>query len=203
MNKQYSVMPPLLEGLHEVVSRWRWVLVWGILLIVLGMFAVAFPFIVSLTTAVFIGWMILIGGIFELGTTFSARGWQGVLFYLLLGAVDILFGLLIIARPGETVGLFTLLIAAMLFVSGVFRTGYALFTMAPYWGAALASGIISILCGVMIAAEYPESAFWVIGTFVGVSLIMRGVSTTSFAWGMRRLDQRFEGRRKEKPAQTA
>jgi len=79
----------------------------------------------------------------------------------------------------------------------------AVFTRVPNWGITLLSGVVSILCGVLIAAEWPESAIWVVGTFVGVSLLMRGVSTTSLAWGLRRLDQRFEGRRKEKPLQSA
>jgi uncharacterized membrane protein HdeD (DUF308 family) len=197
------VMPLLLEGLQGVVSRWRWILAWGILMIVLGLVALATPFTVSLGTTLFVGWMILLGGIIELGTTFSARGWQGVLFYLLVGILDILFGLLVISRPIEALGMFTLFFAAMLFVAGVFRACLAVFTHAPNWWVSLLSGIVSILCGVMIAAEWPESAIWVVGTFVGVSLVMRGVSTTSLAWGLRKLDQRFEGRRKEKPAQIA
>ena len=197
------VMPLLLEGLHEIVSRWRWILAWGVLMIVLGLVALATPFTVSLGTTLFVGWMILLGGIIELGTTFSARGWQGVLFYLLVGLLDILFGLLVISRPIEALGMFTLFFAAMLFVSGVFRSCMAVFTRVPNWGVSLVSGVVSILCGVLIAAEWPESAIWVVGTFVAVSLLMRGISTTSLAWGLRRLDQRFEGRRKEKPVQSA
>ena len=100
------VMPLVLEGLHGVVARWRSILAWGILMIVLGVIALATPFIVSLGTTVFVGWMIVLGGIIELGTTFSARGWQGVLFYLLLGVLDILFGLLVISRPIEALGMF-------------------------------------------------------------------------------------------------
>ena len=80
------VMPLLLEGLGEIQSRWKWIFFWGTMLTCLGLLAVAFPFIVSLSTAVFIGWMILLGGVLELGTAFHARGWQGVLFYLMVGA---------------------------------------------------------------------------------------------------------------------
>ena len=95
------VMPLLLEGLGEIQSRWKWIFFWGTMLTCLGLLAVAFPFIVSLSTAVFIGWMILLGGVLELGTAFHARGWQGVLFYLMVGALDIFFGLLVISRPAE------------------------------------------------------------------------------------------------------
>ena len=192
------VMPLLLEGLGEIQSRWKWIFFWGTMLTCLGLLAVAFPFIVSLSTAVFIGWMILLGGVLELGTAFHARGWQGVLFYLMVGALDIFFGLLVISRPAEALGILTLLIAAMLFVSGVFRSGLALFTMAPLWGASLLSGIVSIFCGVMIAAEWPESAIWVVGTFVGVSLLMRGVATASLGWGLRGLGLKWESRQKLK-----
>jgi uncharacterized membrane protein HdeD (DUF308 family) len=124
-------------------------------MVVLGLVALATPFTVSLGTTVFVGWMILLGGIIELGTTFSARGWQGVLFYLLLGVLDILFGLLVISRPIEALGMFTLFFAAMLFVAGTFRSCMAVFTQAPNWGMTLASGIVSILCGVLIAADWP------------------------------------------------
>ena len=106
--------------------------------------------------------------------------------------------MLVISRPAEALGILTLLIAAMLFVSGVFRSGLALFTMTPLWGASLLSGIVSIFCGVMIAAEWPESAIWVVGTFVGVSLLMRGVATASLGWGLRGLGLKWESRKKLK-----
>jgi uncharacterized membrane protein HdeD (DUF308 family) len=64
----------------------------------------------------------------------------------------------------------TLFIAAMLLVAGVLRATMA-FQMRPVrgWRWVLAGGVMSVLLGVAIIAQWPVSALVAIGLFVGSS----------------------------------
>ena len=52
------------------------------------------------------------------------------------------------------------------------------------WGWALASGIIDLILGVMIWQEWPASALWVIGLFLGV---FRGINWIALGLALRRI----------------
>ena len=44
------------------------------------------------------------------------------------------------------------------------------------WGWPLVGGIISIILGLLIIAQWPISGFWVIGLFVAIEMIVSGWS---------------------------
>ena len=53
-----------------------------------------------------------------------------------------------------------------------------------YWS--LLSGVISIVLGGMIIAQWPESGLWVIGLFVAIELVFNGWSTIFVALAARK-----------------
>ncbi len=44
------------------------------------------------------------------------------------------------------------------------------------WGWMVFSGIVSIVFGVMIYRQFPESALWLVGVLVGVRLVFSGMA---------------------------
>jgi uncharacterized membrane protein HdeD (DUF308 family) len=60
----------------------------------------------------------------------------------------------------------------------------------PNWGWAALDGGIAVLLGGMIWAEWPSSALWVIGTFLGINMIFRGWAWVMFALAARQICQR-------------
>ena len=57
-------------------------------------------------------------------------------------------------------------------------------TASPYrrgWGWLLASGIVSVVLGWMIWAQWPASGLWVIGLLVGIQLLFTGWSLVMLA----------------------
>ena len=50
------------------------------------------------------------------------------------------------------------------------------------WGWAVASGVITLLPGVMIVAHWPASSFFVLGMFLGIGLIF--IDTTWITTGL-------------------
>ena len=79
-----------------------------------------------------------------------------------------------------------MILAVLLLAGGAGRIVTAVIARFPHWGMSVVSGLVSVLLGGMIWAEWPESALWVIGTFIGIELIFRGASWIGLGLSARR-----------------
>lgn len=79
----------------------------------------------------------------------------------------------------------TLMIALFLMVGGIFRMIFAISERFSGWGWVLLNGAVSLMLGLLIYKQWPASGFWVIGTFLGIDLILNG-----WGWIMLALDAR-------------
>jgi uncharacterized membrane protein HdeD (DUF308 family) len=189
-------MNPLLAGLEGVRRNWGWFLVLGIVLILLGCFAIVSPWVATVAAVLTLGWLILFSGVCEAVAAFGARQYGGVLLHLLGAVLSIVVGLLIVAHPVAGAAGLTMLLAAFFLVAGVFRIGAAVALRFPNWGWSVLGGLVTALLGGLIWAEWPSSALWVIGTFVGIELLFRG-----WGWVMLALAARQFPRAADRPAE--
>jgi uncharacterized membrane protein HdeD (DUF308 family) len=134
-----------------------------------------------------IGVLLLLGGIAETVGAFWCRGWSGFFLHLLSGLLSIVVGVLFLRAPVNALLALTLLVACFLMVGGIFKIVAALSYRFGAWGWALASGIIDLILGVMIWQDWPASALWVIGLFLGINLVFRGVNWIALGLGLRAL----------------
>jgi len=107
---------------------------------------------------------------------------------LLVGVAYVCFGGYLIARPVLGVASLTLLLASLFLIEGILDI--VLFVkMRPMQGSSwvLLDGIVSLLLGLMIYMQWPSSAAWAIGTLVGVSLIVSGVSRVMMSMAVRKV----------------
>lgn len=178
---------PLLAGLAEVCRNWGWFLALGVGQLILGTFALVASGVMTIATVLLLGWLVVVGGVFEAVVAFWARQWSGFFLHLVAGVLYIVFGGLMLAHPVGSAAGFTLLIAAMLLTSGVFRIIAAASIQHPNWGWAALDGAVSVALGLLIWVEWPASALWVIGTFVGIDMIFRGWAWVMFGLAARRL----------------
>jgi uncharacterized membrane protein HdeD (DUF308 family) len=177
----------LRHGLNALRGNWFWFVLLGIALIVLGFVALGSVVISSLATAVALGMLILLGGIAEAVGAFWCRGWSGFFLHLLSGVLSIVIGLFFLRAPGDALLALTLLVACFLMVGGIFKIVAALSYRFGAWGWALAGGIIDLILGILIWQQLPASALWVIGMFVGINLVFRGVNWIALGLGLRAL----------------
>lgn len=168
-------------GMEEVRLKWCWFLWLGIGLVLLGMIALGATAVTAVLWSIMFGWIVVIGGVIETSVAFSARKWSGFLLQLLVGLLNIVVGVLIVSHPVASAAGLTLVLAMLFLTTGMFRTMSAVALRYPNWGWALVDGLISIVLGVMIWAEWPGSTQWVIGTFVAVVLLFRGFSWVMFS----------------------
>jgi len=58
----------------------------------------------------------------------------------------------------------------------------------------LLDGIITLVLGFLIWNRWPSSSLWVIGTFVGISMVMTGTTRLMMALAVRKLASRVDDR---------
>ena len=181
----------LLNAEREHLGRnWFWLLLLGILLIVVGLVAIGHACLATLASVIFLGILFVIGGAVEIVNAFWARHWRGFWMHLLAGILYVVLGFFMVQQPAETAVAFTLVIAVMFFVGGIFRIVLALVEHFEGWGWVLLNGVITLILGIMIWRGWPAASFWVIGLFVGIDLIFDGWSWVMTAVAVRSFAKR-------------
>lgn len=167
-----TAQPPIEAAISE--NR-GWFYFLGVVLIVLGIAAIAFPFVTTIAAKIFLGWLFLIGGFVQIFHAFSTRTWSEFLLDLLIGVLYVVAGGWLAFFPLTGIVTLTLLLAVMFILEGVLQTGIA-FRIRPHagWVWMLLSGIVAMVVGVLLIAQLPSSAAWAIGLLVGIKLMMSG-----------------------------
>jgi len=178
----------LRHDLAALRGNWFWFVLLGVLLIVLGFAALGAVVVASLATALVIGGLLVAGGATEvLGSFWWTRDWSGFFLHMLSGLLSVVVGLLFLSAPINALLALTLLVACLLTVGGSFKIAAALSYRVPTRGPLLLSGLLDLVMGVLIWAQWPEAALWVIGMFVGINLIFRGVNWIGLGLAIRKL----------------
>jgi uncharacterized membrane protein HdeD (DUF308 family) len=163
---------------------------WGILLIVLGMAAVGSPFLAAVAVNVAIAWLIVLAGAVHVILAFRAHGAGSMIWKLLVGVAYVCFGVYLILHPVLAVASLTLVLASLFLIEGVLDI--VLFVKMRSVGGStwvLLDGIITLLLGLMIYMQWPSSSAWAIGTLVGVSMIISGVTRVMMSLAVRKAAQ--------------
>jgi uncharacterized membrane protein HdeD (DUF308 family) len=177
----------LRHELEAIRGNWAWLLALGIILVVVGTSAIAAPWVASLASAVAFGVLLLMGGIAQLVGAFWTRDWSGFFLSLLMGVLYVVLALMFLRDPGNALLAMTLLLACVLMVGGLFRIIGSLMFRFPHWGWTLAGGVINLLLGIYIYAQWPLDSFFVIGLFVGIDLIFTGWTWVMLAFAIKNL----------------
>lgn len=182
-----SLADQLRHDLTALRGNWFWFVLLGFALVVMGSIALSAVGIASLATAAALGALLLVSGLFEVVGAFWSRRWSGFFLHLLSGVLSVVVGMLFLRAPVDAMLVLTLLVACLLMVSGIFKIVAALSHRFALWGWTLVSGILDLILGILIWMEWPESALWVLGLFLGITLIFRGVNWIALGFGLRSL----------------
>ena len=85
MTAAYSFQPDIQELRHD----WGWFLVLGIVLIIIGVLAIGSAAIATFASVVFLGWLLIVGGIMQLVYAFRMRARHHLFLQLLLGILSL------------------------------------------------------------------------------------------------------------------
>jgi uncharacterized membrane protein HdeD (DUF308 family) len=176
------------EALNEGLKQGRkWLLISGWLAVIAGMVAIIVPAVASVTVAIFIGWMLLFGAVFLLIDAFAVRDVWRMLMRLLLAFIAGAAGLSLLLAPLRGTYTLTVLLVLWFAITGVMRIAVAVAERGtPGAGWMGANGVITLLLGVLIGAELPESSDWAIGLLVGIDFLFYGFGAIAAASALKR-----------------
>jgi uncharacterized membrane protein HdeD (DUF308 family) len=181
MNTTMLITPDI-EALRRKVrasihAHWKLFLAQGILMVLLGMLAVALPNISTVAIELLVGWLFIIGGIIRAITMSRKRHMPGFWWALFTVALSVAVGALLIVRPLQGVVSLTIVMAALFIGEGV----AAIFIALEYrrhltrWGWTVFGGLINLWLAFLIWRGWPNTATWVIGLYVGLYMIFLGI----------------------------
>lgn len=160
----------------------------GALFVLGGILAIALPELSSLATSLVVGLLLAACGVLQIVQAFRTQGWQGFVWHLATGIIQMVGGAVIYFDPFAGAVAITLVIAAVLVAHGAAEVALA-FRVRPFdgWGWLLLAGLVAIGAGAAIAVNLPVAGLSVPGTLVGLSLIFTGAAYIAIALAARRI----------------
>jgi uncharacterized membrane protein HdeD (DUF308 family) len=178
---------------RSVRDHWVLFVVEGVVLIVLGMIAIAIPPLATLAVTILLGWLFLISGIVGLITSIMARHAPGFWWSILSAIVGILAGLVLLAWPVSGSVSLTLVLIAFFLIEGVATIMYAIEHrrgLSGRWGWLVASGILDLILAGIVIAGLPGTALWAPGLLVGINMVFGGCALVAMGLHARRERER-------------
>src|SRR5499433_2756868 len=171
----------------DIKKRATWSIVMGVLTAVLGVFLILYPLATAAITTVLLGWVLIFVGIAELVFALHSQTVGNFFLKVLLGVLYGIVGIALAFFPFEGVAALTVFVGTFLLIYGGVAIAAA-FRLRPVeaWGWFLFDGLATIAVAVLILAKWPSSSVWAIGTLIGVSVLMGGISRIMIAGKMRR-----------------
>ncbi len=177
--------------LRSVHAHWRAFMAEGVLLVLLGFVALALPLFAGLTTAILLGWVLLVAGLVGLVSTMRRRGAGAFGWSLLSACVALIAGVVLLINPLAGLVTLTYVLIVYFVADGVFSVAGALShrrELAGRWEWMLLSGLVDFVLAGVIISGLPGSFLWVVGMLVGIDLVIGGVSLIGMASASRRAD---------------
>ncbi len=175
----------LAGAIHE---HWALFLIEGIILVILGLAAIALPPLATLAFTIIIGWVFLISGVVGLFTTFWARHVPGFWWSLISAIIGIAAGVVLLLWPITGTLSLTLVLIAFFVIEGIVSIMYAIEhrnQLTGRWGWMLVSGIIDLILAGIIFAGLPGTAEWALGLLVGINMLFGGAALIAMALAAR------------------
>jgi uncharacterized membrane protein HdeD (DUF308 family) len=174
----------------QIARHWKLFLAIGIVMELAGFFSILAPIVTSISVAIFVGWALLIGGVIQFAHVLRREaGWERA-WRLFVALITALAGLSILLFPLTGTISLTVVLVVWLFLSGGAQLGawWQERHVEGSWTLGL-SGLASVILGVLIWADLPNSAAWAIGLLVGIEFILYGMSLIMSAIAGRSLAQ--------------
>jgi len=171
------------------VGKYWWIpLAAGVISIVVGLVAIAYPGPTLVVVGVMVGAYMVAWGVMAV-----VRGVDGVegmtaatrILLILLGVITVLAGLVMFVRPGESVEVLAMVLGFWWTLVGVLQLVRGIVVVeARAWNSAL--GLIGVVAGVLILAQ-PEIGLITLVWIIAVGLLLQGIVEVAAGWRLRQL----------------
>lgn len=169
-----SMQADFKQAVKESKSTLLWV---GILLVIVGIIAIFFPFAATVTANYMVGFLFVFYGALGVWHSFSIKGTGPFFGALLMGLLPVVAGVFLVSNPTAGILILTITVGIVF----IFEAAYQVFAAFEYrpakgWGWMLVSAIISIAAGLLVVSKLPRTSMFVIGLLMGINFLSTGIS---------------------------
>ncbi|MBB1313052.1 MULTISPECIES: HdeD family acid-resistance protein [Aliivibrio] len=173
-----------------ISKSWKYFITVGVIAAVAGLGATSLPVMAGVTISTIIGVVLLITGLVQAYHTFRIHSWKEKLWYVVSALLYIIGGLSILFKPLEGLMTITTIMVVVMIFNGLSRMIFG-FTNKNLPGSNMVvlSGLLSVVIGgyFFFLLNNPEFSLSLLGTFVGVSLLIEGISFIFLGFNMKKL----------------
>jgi uncharacterized membrane protein HdeD (DUF308 family) len=165
-------------------AHWKLFLFQGVVMVILGILAIAAPGYASLAVDIYVGWLFLLSGLVGVVASFYTGNVSSFLWTFVTALLSIAVGVMLLWKPAAGTISLTMVLTAFLILEGLFQSiaSFSYRDLLPSsWGWMLASGLSDLLLAGIIIWAWPDSAAWTLGLIVGVNLITSGAAVSMMA----------------------
>ena len=172
-------------ALPRAGAGWGGILGYGVLSVLLGVAAFAWPFSATLAATLVVGAFFIAAGAVSIGAGIFGRGHEGRGYATGFGILSLVVGLVMAFEPVTGALSLTLMVAVWLAVRGALELAIGA-RMRRRRGWMIALGALNIVLAVVIVATVPFSALTLPGYILGLSFLFGGIASISAAVDHRR-----------------
>jgi uncharacterized membrane protein HdeD (DUF308 family) len=178
--------PDPADMLGRVGRHWGWLLAFGVITVVAGIVALAWPGVTLLVIAIVFGIELVVLGIFRFVAAFGHDVGGGTrILYALLGVLSLIIGLYALRHVLITVLALALLLGIFWVINGAIELFAAISHRdIPHRGWTSVMGVLSIVAGLILLA-YPGISVLALAIIVSIWLLVFGLMEISVAWRLR------------------
>ena len=164
-----------------------WSIGLSVVLIVLGLLALAAPLAAGVAVNVVIAWMLLVAGVGHLLFAWHIRHAGGLATEILVGVAYVVMGLYLLNHPLVGLIALTVVLGIYLTAKGIIEVaGWARLRGVTGGSWLLVDGVVSLVLAGLIWWHLVGTATWVVGTLVGFAILFSGISRLMLALSARR-----------------
>ena len=171
----------------EMIHNWGWFLAFGIVLLLLGIAAVARSVTATVASMVFFGWLLVFASLIQFVSAFMVGKWAGFFLHMLVAILFGITGVLMVTKPVISAEAVTFVMAVFFLIGGLYQLIASLWTHVPGWGWQALNGVLSSIMGILLMVQWPVSGLWAIGLFVGIDLIFYGAAWIALALDLHKM----------------
>lgn len=164
------------RGLEAVGRHMGLKAVLAVGIIALGVAAFLEPTITAVPSVRLAGTIMLAAGLFQVALAMTAHRRDPLARGLGIGILYTGVGSLFVAAPELGVTTLSLVLAVAQIIMGADRGLAALRDRGPHWPWLMALGALLVVSGTLIALGWPASGLTAVGRFVGINLVVEGVT---------------------------
>lgn len=173
--------------MEQIARTWWLVLIRGIVAIIFGILALAWPGITIYVLVIFFGAYAIVSGIFSLFAAFG-HGVQSRAWLIISGILGILFGIVTFAWPGITTLALLYVIAFWAIFTGVAEiiAGVQLRKSIDNEWMLIIGGILSVIFGILLII-WPGSGALALTWMIGIFAIIYGIAMIFLSFRVKNL----------------